>query len=121
MEVARIRVEVALRLRPLVAKLEEPEWSGLADDRAADLLAYLANQGVEDGLRSLSTTARQNVRAVLVEYEDRPTWPGQDSAGRHNELERRLLIGQKTREPERSDSPDHGTGRDRDELVYPAQ
>ena len=121
MEVARIRVEVALRLGPLVAKLEEPERSGHADDRAANLLPYLAGEGVEDGLRTLSTTAGQNVRAVLVEYEDRPAWPGQDGACRHDELERRLPVGQKTGEQERSDSPDHGPGRDRDEIVDPAQ
>src|SRR5437868_15165807 len=121
MEVARIRVEVALRLGPLVAKLEEAERSGLADDRAADLLPDLAGQGVEDGLRPLSPAARQNVRAVVLEYEDRPARPGQDGAGRHDEIERRLLIGQKTKEHQRSDSPDHGPGRDRDELVDSAQ
>ena len=79
----------------LVAKLEEPERSGLADDRAADLFPYLAGQGVEDALRTLSTTARQDVRAVLVEYEDRPAGSCEDGARRHDELEGWLLIGQK--------------------------
>ena len=70
---------------------------------------------------SPTTAARQDVRAVLVEYEDRPAGSCEDGAGRDDELEGRLLIGQKTREPERCDSPDHGPGRDRDELVDSAQ
>ena len=109
---------MALRPRPLVAKLDEPEKSRATNDRAAHLLPDLTRQGVEDGLRSLPASPRQDVRAVLVEREDRPTRPCEDRARRDDELERWFLIGEVAREEERSHSPDDVPGGDRGQIVY---
>src|SRR5256885_867921 len=76
-ESERVRGDVPLRLRPLVAKLKEPERAGYADDRAADLFSDLAGQGVEDWLGTVPASAGKDVRAVVVEHEDRAAGPGQ--------------------------------------------
>ena len=112
---------MSLRLRAVVAKLDDPERSRVTNDRASDLFTDLASQSLEDRLGSLPSSPGQNVRAVFVEHEHRAARPSQDGACRHDELERRLLIGQKTREEKRSHSPDHIPGGDRGEVVDPAQ
>ena len=112
---------MSLRPGTVVAKLDDPEWSRVTNDRASDLFTDLASQSLEDRLGSLPASPGQNVWAVFVEHEHRATRPGEDGACRHDELERWLLIGQKAREEKRSRSPDHVSGGDRDEVVDPAQ
>src|SRR5437667_10417330 len=109
--VARIRVRMPLRSRSVVAKLKEPEGLRLADDRAADLLADLAGEGLEHGLRLLPPTPGQYVRAVVVEHEDFAVRRGEDRADRDDELERRVSVGKKARENERGYSPNDVPGR----------
>jgi hypothetical protein len=118
MEVAWVRIWMVLRLRSLVSELDEPDRPRLTDDRTADLLAYLARQGIKDGLRSLSMSTRQDVWTVLFEHEDRPVKPGEDRSRGHNELKRRLLIGEKAREEEPGHSPDDISGGNRGQVVY---
>jgi hypothetical protein len=85
----------------------------VTDDRAADFFADLPGQGIYDGLGAVPASAGQNVRAVVVEREDRTAGTGEDRARRHDELERRLAIRQKAREEEWGHSPDDVPGRDR--------
>ena len=63
-------------------------------------------------------SARQDVWTVFVEYEDRPVRPGEDRARRHDELKRRLLIGEKAREEEPGHSPDDIPGGNWGQVVY---
>ena len=112
---------MSLGPRPVVAKLDDPERSRDTNDQASDLFTDLASQSLEDRLGSLPTSPGQNVRAVFVEHEHRTARPSQDGACRHDEFERRLLIGQKARKKKGSHSPDHIPGRDRGEVVDPAQ
>jgi hypothetical protein len=107
--------------RPIVPKLEEPERPGPSDDRAANLLANLAGQGVKDGLGSHSMSPGQNMRTVVVEDEDLPVFPGKNGAGRHDQIERGLLRGEVAREDEWSHSPDDAPGRDRGQAIDIAQ
>jgi hypothetical protein len=109
---------MVLRLRALVAKFDEPKGSRVAHDRATDFFTDLADQRVEYGFPSLSMSARQDVWTVLFEHEDRPAGPGEDRARRHDELKRRLLIGEKAREEESGHSPDDIAGGSWDQVVY---
>src|SRR5437879_12879280 len=106
-----------LRSRSVVAKLKRPERSRRADDRPASLLPDLADQRIQQRLRSLATTSGQYVRAVVVEHEDSAVRRGEDRADRNDQLERRGQPGKKARGPERSDTPDHVSGRDRGQDV----
>ena len=109
---------MVLRLRSLVSELDEPDRPRLTDDRTADLLAYLARQGIKDRLRSIAPSARQDVRTVLFEHEDCPAGTGEYRARRHDELKRRLLIGEKAREEEPGHSPDDIPGGNWGQVVY---
>jgi hypothetical protein len=109
---------MALRLGSLVAELDEPDRPRLTDDRTADLLAYLARQGMKDRLRSISPSTGQDMWTVFFEHEDLPAGPGEDRARRHDELKRRLLIGEKAREEESGHSPDDIPGGNWGEVVY---
>jgi hypothetical protein len=118
MEVAWVWVHKRIRTRAFVAKFDEPKRSRVAHDRATDFFTDLADQRVEYGFPSLSMSARQDVRTVLFENEDRPVGPSEDRARRHDELKRRLLIGEKAREEEPGHSPDDIPGGNRGEVVY---
>jgi len=63
----------------LVPKLEEPERTRLAHDLAADLLADLAAQRREHGLRFLPAAAGQHVQALILEHEHRTVLRDKDS------------------------------------------
>src|SRR5207249_9226987 len=105
--VARIRVRMPLRSRSVVAKLKEPGGLRLADDRAADLLADLAGEGLEHVLRLLPPTPRQHVRALILEHEDHAVLRREHRANRDDEVKGRLLIGEETRENEWGRSEEH--------------
>jgi hypothetical protein len=118
MEVPRVGIWIILRLRSVVSELDESDRPRLTDDRTADLLAYLARQGIKDRLRSVAPSTGQDMWTVFFKHEDRPTRPGEDRARRHDELKRRLLIGEKTREEEPGHSPDDIPGGNRGQVVY---
>ena len=119
--VARIRVRMPLRSRSVVAKLKEPEGLRLAHDRAADLLADLAGEGLEHVLRLLPPTPRQHVRALILEHEDHAVLRREHRANRDDQLKRRLLIGEEARENERGYSPNDVPGRYGNQIPDPAQ
>src|SRR5256886_9548122 len=110
MEVSRIWIHVTLGLRPFDAKLDEPERSGITNDRAADLLADLASQGIKHGLGALPTTSREHVRTVVVEGKDRSARTCEHGASRDDELDGRLSFGEIAREQERGHAPDDASG-----------
>ncbi len=109
---------MVLRLRSLVSELDKSDRPRLTDDRTADLLAYLARQGIKDRLRSIPPSTGQDMWTVLFEREDRPISPGEDRSRGHDELERRLLIGEKAREEEPGHSPDDIPGGNWGQVVY---
>ena len=88
----RVRIDKWVRPRAIVPELDEPERSRVANDRAADLFAYLANQGVKDRLGTLPAPAGQHMGSVLIENEDRAARSGEDRARGDDEPERRLLV-----------------------------
>ena len=63
-------------------------------------------------------TTGQDMRPVFIEHEDRFARPSEDRARRHDELKRRLLIGEKAREEEPGHSPDDIPGGNWGQVVY---
>jgi len=119
--VARVGVRVPLGPGSVVPKLEEPEPTRLAHDLAADLLADLAGECREHGLRFLPPAAWQHVQALIVEHEHLAVLAYEHRAGGNDELERRLFLSKETRKDERGHTPNDISGRDRDQLVNLAQ
>ena len=92
-----------------------------AKSAQADLLADLACQGREHRLRLFPPSAGQNVRALILEHEHLAVLRNEHRASRHDQLERRLLLGEETRKDKRRHTPNDVSSRDRDQLVDLAQ